>query len=1187
MAGENQVGAGYIELIPELDNRRLARTTDQIRAHLKGMGRAVDKEWKAQNQDLIGEASRQFKSLHKGQAEGIFRAHRAEIKSSQSLQKQRQSAMSGEQRDQQRRISELDKWYKDKNALDARAMAESKRAQKAFASEMDKLFSDSVMKGVGATPTPPKPGAAGRLGYQAATPPPTSPNVGALGTSAANLDRLSSSLSQLSTRIGIASFQMQMLGVMLTTAVTGPALMAFGGLARSGLQFAVNIDYARASMKALLKPSDDVEQILNDIKQISIDSPMFAAQDAIQYAQQIAAVGVKGRDLTRTMQAMSNIFLTQGVAGPERAKLAMLAYTQILSKGKIGMDDLRQQFAEHVPGGIKIFEQVALTMGYKSIKALNKGLVEGKVSMVDLNEAFIKFGNSEKYVTGAANAAQTLGGVWQAFTEEIVSTVGSAFDRNRAQIINAINGIRPVVMAFINWFVAALPAMIQAVNNLVIKIRGIKAAYDALNPETQKVIQQLGLMVLVAGPASVALGILGTALSTVANAASLLVKVLSLATAGGSLGVLGVLMTTVAVAAVVLGGAMVYLYNKSAPFRKVFLQVANLLKDAIGTIILPLVDALWGAIVSLGRTFEGLGLKTEHLAYALLILGVPIAMVALALGVLLIVVKAIQIAVAVLISAFDALMHILASTMYTAQALMEALANIPGPLGESAGQTGKDIQALRDGMVGLVDTTGAWKTVGTGADSVTQGLQQTLANTDLTATGLAGVFDHLGLGVDDLTKKEIGLEEALQNARRAMDAQGSAAAGAADANDAYKRAKLALTESVDRNGRSLTDNSRASLDNRDALKSAGQASYEKMLQDIRSGVPMDKAIARHKARTNQLIKEFGANKATNTAAKTLIDTYAKVPKDVKTLLGIMGYKDVNARMIELLVKQRTLRYPETSAAAVRAAIAKQERIKAATGGLVRGPGGPVADKIPAMLSNKEYVVKASATRAVGTGILDYINRYGDVPAMYARGGLAQTWPYKADVSKTKIPQILEGGGGSGQVARMMSILRNAFPGLALISGYRPGAITSTGNKSYHGMGRAVDVPPRWDVFSWIKSTYGAMTKELIFTPAGDRQIKNGREHVFSGGTIKQDHNDHVHWAYDNGGVIPPGAPFVNNSNSAELALNSAQGSALEDRIRDSDRKIDVAVYVDGVRRDAEIVWNEKADELTRALGGGA
>ena len=192
---------------------------------------------------------------------------------------------------------------------------------------------------------------------------------------------------------------------------------------------------------------------------------------------------------------------------------------------------------------------------------------------------------------------------------------------------------------------------------------------------------------------------------------------------------------------------------------------------------------------------------------------------------------------------------------------------------------------------------------------------------------------------------------------------------------------------------------------------------------------------------------------------------------------------------------------------------------------------------------------AVATGAVATGsaqgVTNFESLWGDItnavsnlagqvggsPWAQAAVGMGRTMVNAViDWGKKKIAEWLAslasafGGGGlgggivAGQVGAMMNILRSQFPGLALISGFRPGAITATGNVSYHSKGRAVDVPPRMDVFEWIRANYGANTKELIFTPAGGRQVWNGQPHVYTGVTAAM-HYDHVHWAMANGGLV--------------------------------------------------------------------
>lgn len=103
-------------------------------------------------------------------------------------------------------------------------------------------------------------------------------------------------------------------------------------------------------------------------------------------------------------------------------------------------------------------------------------------------------------------------------------------------------------------------------------------------------------------------------------------------------------------------------------------------------------------------------------------------------------------------------------------------------------------------------------------------------------------------------------------------------------------------------------------------------------------------------------------------------------------------------------------------------------------------------------------------------------------------------------------------------ASMWAALRSKFPDARLHSSYRPGSITATGNRSYHSMGRAIDVSPRMDIFNWLRDNYGN-SRELIFSPAGNRQLRNGNNHMYTGVTRSM-HWDHVHWAMQQGGLIP-------------------------------------------------------------------
>lgn len=153
-----------------------------------------------------------------------------------------------------------------------------------------------------------------------------------------------------------------------------------------------------------------------------------------------------------------------------------------------------------------------------------------------------------------------------------------------------------------------------------------------------------------------------------------------------------------------------------------------------------------------------------------------------------------------------------------------------------------------------------------------------------------------------------------------------------------------------------------------------------------------------------------------------------------------------------------------------------------------------------------------------------------------------------------------GGAGGGRFAgkgmgwqAMWNIVRNQFPGASLNSAYRPGAITAVGTPSFHGKGRAIDVSPSMAIFNWLAKTF-PNSSELIFSPAGRRQLYMGRQTMF-GGVTRANHWDHVHWAmanggmfsgvYDQGGWMPPGGIGVNRGTRPEAVLDPDESRALK------------------------------------------
>jgi 3D (Asp-Asp-Asp) domain-containing protein len=91
-------------------------------------------------------------------------------------------------------------------------------------------------------------------------------------------------------------------------------------------------------------------------------------------------------------------------------------------------------------------------------------------------------------------------------------------------------------------------------------------------------------------------------------------------------------------------------------------------------------------------------------------------------------------------------------------------------------------------------------------------------------------------------------------------------------------------------------------------------------------------------------------------------------------------------------------------------------------------------------------------------------------------------------------------------------------GLTVTSGRRPGAITSSGNQSWHSTGEAIDMggsaAGMLAYARMLRSRFGSRLAELIYTPMGVG-ISNGRPYTPTG-QVAADHYDHVHVAFDVG-----------------------------------------------------------------------
>lgn len=275
----------------------------------------------------------------------------------------------------------------------------------------------------------------------------------------------------------------------------------------------------------------------------------------------------------------------------------------------------------------------------------------------------------------------------------------------------------------------------------------------------------------------------------------------------------------------------------------------------------------------------------------------------------------------------------------------------------------------------------------------------------------------------------------------------------------------------------------------------------------------------------------------------------------------------------------------------------------ASGGQVYGEGGPRDDKIPAWLSNREWIHPVDAVdyygadfmRAVQTKRFPRFARGGQVDAarinmLFSGAGVGyQTsvhsletmgFPHPPLLPKYEPPQIVIGpvAGVSGDRAANKAIVHQIF---STMFGWNGAELDATDAliMSESGYNNTIKNPTStaYGIFQFLDSTWAgsgiAKTSDPVQQSiAGGRYIRNRYGDPINAWAFKRSHN----WysgggpvgdvklprprAYDNGGALPPGLSTVwNGTGRPENVRTSGQEDALIGAVRENTRVLSAAL----------------------------
>lgn len=357
-------------------------------------------------------------------------------------------------------------------------------------------------------------------------------------------------------KVGFLAFQLQGFGTIASLAFTAPVAAAVGLATIVGVKTAASIEQATASLKALTPAGTDVEALVKRLQALAQKSPIFNTADVITFTQKMVASGLSVQDTEAFLASFGRVALTVG-ADVNKIPFALEALVQMVGKGKVSMEELRQQLGDALPGAMKLLaDGLGITTGklYELVEA-------GEITPEQVIAAFTKLGNSEKYLKGAGQAADTLGSKWQALKESLQTQLGNIFLENADKIKGAIDKLGPTFKDLVDIAKPLFGDLVDGFVGFVDKIKELVDWYKKLSPGQQDMVNKFLAFLVVLGPLTLAAAGLGMII------AGLSALFAAIATPVGA-----VILAIVAfgIEAVIIGKKLKDLYDKGGKFKEIW-----------------------------------------------------------------------------------------------------------------------------------------------------------------------------------------------------------------------------------------------------------------------------------------------------------------------------------------------------------------------------------------------------------------------------------------------------------------------------------------------------------------------------------------------------------------------------------------------------------------------------------------
>ena len=238
-------------------------------------------------------------------------------------------------------------------------------------------------------------------------------------------------------------------------AVVGGIVGAQVGMARKQLgemgKFQASLKKQRLALELVIADTDKYSKSQEFLAKTS--DKLAIPQDVI--VRQFTALTASVIGAGKSVEDAQDVFLSiaSGIRGTggtlEDMKAAMIATSQVFSKGKVSAEELRQQLGERLPGAFTLF---AASM-QKTPQQLDKALEQGKVTLEDFlgfsTHLFKEYGkNAEILATSPAAAGDRLATEFSKFKDNfggLFANIGALFQDQTTNTLKFFNTNKDII----------------------------------------------------------------------------------------------------------------------------------------------------------------------------------------------------------------------------------------------------------------------------------------------------------------------------------------------------------------------------------------------------------------------------------------------------------------------------------------------------------------------------------------------------------------------------------------------------------------------------------------------------------------------------------------------------------------------------------------------------------------------